>query len=176
MSARLHDRLLAQARHLSSAEARRPRQASLRRSISATYYALFHFLVHECTVAFVGTSRSTRPLREALSRSFDHGTMRDVALRFSTGRGSVPRILQHCLPPEARGLDDLALVSSRLLRLQDQRHLADYDLSARFTRREALLAVRDAEQAMAAWRRIRKSDEAHVFRVALVSWRGLRGR
>lgn len=63
-----------------------------------------------------------------------------------------------------------------LLRLQDQRHLADYDLSARFTRREALLAVRDAEQAMAAWRRIRKSDEAQVFRVALVAWRGLRGR
>lgn len=176
MSARLHDRLLAQARHLSSAEARRPRQASLRRSISATYYSLFHFLVHECTVAFVGTSRSTRLLREALSRSFDHGTMRDVALRFSTGRGSVPRILQHCLPPDARGLDDLALVSSMLLRLQDQRHLADYDLSARFTRREALLAVRDAEQAMAAWRRIRKSDEAQVFRVALVAWRGLRGR
>lgn len=80
------------------------------------------------------------------------------------------------MPPDARGLDDLALVSSMLLRLQDQRHLADYDLSARFTRREALLAVRDAEQAMAAWRRIRKSDEAQVFRVALVAWRGLRGR
>ena len=41
----VHDDLLAQALHLASKEPRRPRQASLRRSVSASYYAVYHLLV-----------------------------------------------------------------------------------------------------------------------------------
>lgn len=37
----LHADLLKQARHLATKERRRPSQASLRRAISAAYYALF---------------------------------------------------------------------------------------------------------------------------------------
>ena len=37
--------LLAQARHLATREPKRPKQASLRRSVSASYYAVFHLLV-----------------------------------------------------------------------------------------------------------------------------------
>ena len=37
--------LLAQATLLATKEPRRPRQASLRRSVSASHYALFHLLV-----------------------------------------------------------------------------------------------------------------------------------
>lgn len=40
----LPNELLAQARHLATKEPRRPRDASLRRSVSAAYYALFHLL------------------------------------------------------------------------------------------------------------------------------------
>ena len=36
----LHQDLLAQARHLLRKEPRRPKQASLRRAVSAAYYAL----------------------------------------------------------------------------------------------------------------------------------------
>jgi hypothetical protein len=46
--------LLEQARHLLRRERRRPRQASLRRAISAAYYALFHLLIEEATGALVG--------------------------------------------------------------------------------------------------------------------------
>jgi hypothetical protein len=45
--------LLEQARHLLRRERRRPRQASLRRAISAAYYALFHLLIEEATGALV---------------------------------------------------------------------------------------------------------------------------
>ncbi len=45
----LHDDLLEQAKHLANREPRRPKQASLRRAISAAYYALFHLLVDEAT-------------------------------------------------------------------------------------------------------------------------------
>ena len=43
----LHDDLLAQARHLATRERRRPKQASLRRAVSAAYYALFHYLIDD---------------------------------------------------------------------------------------------------------------------------------
>ena len=46
----LHADLLKQARHLSTKEPSRPSQASLRRAISAAYYALFHRLVDEATL------------------------------------------------------------------------------------------------------------------------------
>jgi hypothetical protein len=43
--ASLHDQLLAQAWLLAKKEPKRPLQASLRRAVSAAYYAVFHLLV-----------------------------------------------------------------------------------------------------------------------------------
>ena len=43
----IHAQLLEQAQLLATFEPRRPVQASVRRSISASYYAVFHFLVGE---------------------------------------------------------------------------------------------------------------------------------
>lgn len=78
----LHTDLLRQARHLAVREPRRPLQASLRRAISASYYALFHFLVHEATSRmFPGRSRDS--LRYCLARAFVHGDMKRVALQGS---------------------------------------------------------------------------------------------
>jgi uncharacterized protein (UPF0332 family) len=39
------DDLLEQANHLANREPELPRQASLRRAVSAAYYALFHLLI-----------------------------------------------------------------------------------------------------------------------------------
>jgi uncharacterized protein (UPF0332 family) len=41
----LAEDLLEQARHLAKREPKRPKQASLRRAVSAAYYSLFHLLV-----------------------------------------------------------------------------------------------------------------------------------
>ena len=51
--------LLAQARHLAAKETRRPRQASLRRTASACYYALFHLLVQDASRRLVRTHALT---------------------------------------------------------------------------------------------------------------------
>ena len=48
------------------------------------------------------------------------------------------------------------------------RHQADYDVVARFTRQDTLLLVRDAEQAFAAWRRVRGSEEGKAFLALLL--------
>ena len=45
--------LLEQAEHLAGREATRPKQASLRRAISAAYYSVFHLLIREACARLV---------------------------------------------------------------------------------------------------------------------------
>ena len=83
----LHDELVEQARHLCDREARRPKQASLRRAISTAYYALFHCLVAGATSSLV--PRRHRHLRPLLGRVFEHAGM---------ARGC-ERLLKHVVKP-----------------------------------------------------------------------------
>ena len=53
----LHNELLRQARHLATKEPRRPLQASLRRAVSAAYYALYHLLVDDAVRRMVTAHR-----------------------------------------------------------------------------------------------------------------------
>ena len=81
----LHADLLKQALHLATKEPRRPSQASLRRAISAAYYALFHRLVDEPTRMTI--SRGNRDsLRECFSRAFHHSDMKDVCKSFANNQ------------------------------------------------------------------------------------------
>ena len=56
----MHDELLEQARRLALLDRRRPKQANLRRAVSAAYYSLFHFLVDESCRGILGRSMSAR--------------------------------------------------------------------------------------------------------------------
>ena len=122
--------LLAQARLLATKEKSRPRQASLRRSVSASYYAVFHLLVDAAARRLVvGNGREA--LRNCLVRAFDHGVMKRVARRFAE-RGLSPK-----LSPGLNGLplqDEIVRVAAAFVDLQQHRHEADYDMRRRFTR------------------------------------------
>ena len=76
-----HDDLLQQALLLVHKESRNPKQASLRRAVSASYYALFHFLISE---AVANWNRAN--LRAALGRAFDHGNMKAASNRIQDTR------------------------------------------------------------------------------------------
>ena len=80
----LHHDLVDQAEHLAGKEPRRPKQASLRRAASASYYAPFHLLVDD---AVLGLVRGPNPdeLRNLLRRAFDHGEMASVCKSFRGG-------------------------------------------------------------------------------------------
>src|SRR5258708_1560887 len=80
------DHLLEQARHLAHREKTRPRQASLRRSVSTAYYALFHLLISEAT--FNWKRADQRPL---LARFFEHGKMRTSESKESNATGTSTR-------------------------------------------------------------------------------------
>ena len=56
-------------------------QASLRRAVSAAYYALFHLLVDDAVCRMVSVRRYE--LRDCLRRAFAHANMRMVAQQFA---------------------------------------------------------------------------------------------
>ena len=75
----LHADLIAQARHLCQKEPRRPKQASLRRAVSAAYYGLFHCPVSSAAASFL--SHRHRALRPPLMRVFKHREMAEACQR-----------------------------------------------------------------------------------------------
>ena len=162
--------LLAQARILANKEPRRPKQASLRRSVSASYYALFHLLV-DAAVRRLVTGNDRDALRNCLSRAFHHGVMNTVARQFANCRIS---------PKLCPGLNDLPLqdeiirVARTFVDLQQHRHEADYDVGRSFTRLEVLNIVSDAERAFDDWRLIRGSVQADTFLVGLLTFEKIR--
>ncbi len=166
----LHDDLLEQAAHLAARDRRRPKQASLRRAISAAYYALFHLLVAEA--ARLVSPAQPAGLRLAVSRAFDHGQMRSVCAGFAQGQAGQRG--NRSVPPATRALLDFPLdpalvrILDAFVVLQEVRHQADYDLGRQWTRVTALDYVRVARDAFTDWGHVRGSPNAAVFLTALL--------
>lgn len=74
----LHHDLLEQARHLARREPLRPSQASLRRSVSAAYYAVFHLLAHE-GASLLAKGTGIKSLRRLFTRGFAHNEMKELS-------------------------------------------------------------------------------------------------
>jgi hypothetical protein len=156
----LHDDLLEQADHLAQRDPTRPKQASLRRSISAAYYALFHLLVREATDRVVSDAR----LRTLVPRAFDHGEMKRACIPFSSGQ--LPDHLKAVTSPVVP--DDLRDVARAFIDLQQARHEADYNVAEQFSRADVIAHTRQARAAFEAWARVRDQQIATVFLVNLL--------
>ena len=138
----LPEDLLEQAEHLAGREATRPKQVSLRRAISAAYYALFHFLIREACGRLAG-----RPdLRVLAARAFNHGDMKKACQ--AVLKSPPPAHLAPLLGNPVRAA--LRTVADTFVVLQTTRHDADYNLSQRFTRDETRRRVESARDAFAA--------------------------
>lgn len=167
----LHTDLLKQAHHLAIKEPRRPAQASLRRSISAAYYALFHRLVDDATCTLI--SRSNRDLlRQSISRAFHHSDMR--SLSESLARGNPPRKLLDAFSPLPIH-PTLQSIAQAFWDLQEARHQADYNTYRSFSRGEALYHYRLAKHAIDDWAQVRKSHQADAYLAGLLIIRRIQG-
>ncbi len=174
---RLSRDLLAQAKHLGTKEPRRPQQASLRRSISTAYYALFHFLGEESADLLVGAGASARPFAELARRAIAHSRLKDTCGEFlKRTPKDILRPFWTSLP--VSGDPDLAKICTHFRYRQARRHAADYDLSATFSRSEALDACEMAREAMRAWDDLKRSKRqvAELFALSILLWPGLSGR
>lgn len=169
----LYQNLIEQAKTLARIDQRgRPGETNLRRAVSATYYALFHYLVDQSTRQWIGGGPNDRTLCDVLGRGYNHSEMKEACRAFS---GSLPphlaiRLPTATIPAELRKLARL------FCDLQESRHAADYDLSpAASPRRSDVLAqLSDLEQTISAWETISHVAMARLFLASLVTWNAIR--
>ena len=150
-----HDDLLIQA--LLLVHTAPPTQATLRRAVSAAYYAVFHFLISEAT-----SNWNNVKLRAALGRAYDHGPMKNASNRLLDARdfsftGEDPQVVAN-----------LRLVARTFSQLQEDRHFADYNLTRDLDPTDALNQVKSAEKLFNAWPSIKNEPIAQAYLVSLV--------
>ncbi|MDO9019399.1 MAG: hypothetical protein Q8S73_15415 [Deltaproteobacteria bacterium] len=149
--------LLTQADALLDLDPRRPRQVNLQRAVSATYYALFHYLIGEAVSSTLGKERTptARQLHRSMSRWYSHTRMKETANWFRRARRAPEKIeaLLGRSSATPRGIVPIELerVATAFANLQEARHRADYDTGARFSRSEAQEFVRVARAALTDW-------------------------
>jgi uncharacterized protein (UPF0332 family) len=128
-----------------------PKQADLRRAVSAAYYALFHLLTTEAAQNWKHQNQRNR-----FARIFDHGRMKTCSLKVSA----------RPFPTDAASIGkatDLKLVADSFVTLQQARHTADYDNSKIWSRTQVYEMVYQAKVAMFAWMVIRESEIAQDY-------------
>src|SRR5713226_8042955 len=152
----LAEDLLKQAFLLVHKEPKNPRQASLRRSVSTAYYALFHLLIQETSANW-----SRRDTRDHLARAFDHRTMKDASTRAENGTYD-PTVKRQVV-------SKLRAVARAFRELQHQRHLADYSNATKWDRVKALAKVQQAQSAFTDWKSIRNEYVAQRYLISLLS-------
>jgi hypothetical protein len=126
--------LIDHAERLVKLASKKPRQADLRRAVSASYYAVFHAIASVCADTLIGTSpahRSSLPWRRVF-RSLDHQHAKNQC---STKKNS--------LVPS-----NLEAVADAFVALQELRHTADYDPHAQFLLRDVQAHIALADQAI----------------------------
>jgi hypothetical protein len=150
-----HDDLLAQALQLVHVSP--PSQLTLRRAVSAAYYAVFHFLISEAT-----SNWSNAALRTALGRAYDHGVMKTASNRVLNSMdfpfsGEDPTVVAN-----------LRSVARAFSQLQEDRHFADYNLTKDLDPVDALKQVKSAEAIFNTWPSIRGQQIAQAYLVSLL--------
>jgi len=137
--------------------------ARIRRSVSTSYYALFHFILEECGIRLIGVHNDLRRRRRILARTFTH---QGIKLALDKVRGSNidesvaefirwPNALPGPLPSPIFARNFAKTFSDA----QSQRHDADYDLNKALTATDARLIHTRVMDAIAEWRDAKSVDD-----------------
>jgi uncharacterized protein (UPF0332 family) len=174
----VHEDLFAQAEILARLDAKKPKQVNLRRSVSAAYYADFHYLTHEACCIQFGTQHAQAPYRSVIGRAFAHSAMKAACNSF--GGGTLKESVIKALPRDANGrylvhpaIRDMATTFADL---QEKRQRADYDRSERFKRSEVLLVIEQAKDSVAKFSAMPVSDDKKFFVACLWAWKEVTNR
>jgi uncharacterized protein (UPF0332 family) len=155
-----HDDLIEQAIFLSRLNLpQEPKQVDLRRAVSAAYYGLFHLLTTEAAQNWKRASQ-----RDRFARLFDHSRMKTCSSKFASRPLPVN-------PAEVPVAEDMKRVADTFVKLQQARHTADYDNSKVWSRTQVYEMIALAEDAKAAWARIREEELAQEYLLDLMGGR-----
>jgi uncharacterized protein (UPF0332 family) len=143
--------LIAQAELLLKVSKKKPNQANLRRSISAAYYALFHFLISEASSRIL--PQRSAVLRQAISRSISHADIKNVCDQLiKKDLQTMKQQVRSMLPRLPTAL--IRSLCESFIDLQQSRHAADYDLGTAVKKLKAEESVKRAQNAIASWRHV----------------------
>ena len=134
----------------------RPRQAYLRRSLSTSYYAVFHALARMCADELIGVTKAGSDPWVRVYRALEHGFARNALNQSNI----------QALDPAAKAFSDA------FIELQERRHTADYDPRPfPFGRKATRAYVQQAKQAIASLARL-NSEQRLIMATAVL----LKGR
>jgi hypothetical protein len=170
----VHKDLLEQAVRLAKLDAKRPKQANLRRAISSTYYALFHLLVDEACRVQIGSLHNQSLFRQVLGRAFAHGVMKEACKSF--GGGTLKKSVAKGLPAGFAIPAEIRELAETFVDLQEWRHLADYDLTERFKRSDGLSLINQVGRRIQGFTNLAPSNEKRFFLACLWAWKELANR
>jgi uncharacterized protein (UPF0332 family) len=160
--------LLEQAEMLVKREPKNPKQASLRRAVSAAYYALFHLLAEAAARQFAELcDRSDAETVSRVVRSFSHIDMKKVSEKFALS--VLPTSLKR--PNELYETpDELIKVANVFISLYQARMDADYDTGKLVTRPEALKRIEEAKKAFAEWEKVKATADVRTYLACFSLW------
>jgi hypothetical protein len=170
----VHEHLLEQAVTLARLDARRPKQANLRRAISTAYYALFHLLVDEACRSQIGSLHEQAPFRHVLGRAFVHGVMNEACKSFAGG--TLKKGVSKGLPVGFNIPMEIRDLAATFVDLQDKRHLADYDMTERFKRSDVFTLITRVGKDIEMFQNLAPTDEKTFFLACLWAWKELANR
>jgi hypothetical protein len=133
-------------------------QAVVRRSMSTSYYALFHLLVQDAAGRWAGGYQE----RSVLERAFNHGSMKNVSKLFAGKVWTDSFDVRFDVPHELRS------VATAFGKLQERRHLADYDNQRYWSILQARETLQTSEQAFRSWHTIRTDRFAGSYLLAML--------
>ncbi len=156
--AKLADGHLAVAKRL--ANTKRPSQSEIRRSISSSYYAVFHALARTCANSLVGKTPSQRPNKAWVEvyRGLNHGVCRKACEQ--ANKVNFPGSI----------LD----FADAFTQLQEHRHNADYDPNIRFAKENAEHWYGLAQESVESLRSANSIDKRAFAAWVLISSQGAR--
>jgi hypothetical protein len=154
------EHLFAQADRLIATRAGRPRQADIRRAISAAYYGIFHAILTAAADQFVGVTNRDRSQYGLVYRSVSHQWLRDLCREVQ--KPTLPTKLQHYAPSNGFGPNIVAF-GAAVLELQQKRHDADYNVMIRMNRSDATLAITMARAALTRFKKASALGEWHFL-------------
>jgi uncharacterized protein (UPF0332 family) len=160
------DELLKTARRLlarTSGQRGRLSSATVRRSVSTAYYALFHFLVDEAGRFLIGSEHKYRQRRRVLARTFTHGGIK-IALDKVRGAFVDQSIEELLRPPGTRGGSVESppfarAMAATFVDAQSRRHDADYDLNKEPSTGDAQILADKVQVAISSWVERPSSDD-----------------
>jgi hypothetical protein len=138
-----------------------------RRAVSASYYAAFHLI--SGAVAEQVSPLAPVGLRGRCQRALEHSAMKKAMEQFFTA-DSVMRLSRRVAVPCAFS-PDIATIANAFGELQDERHLADYDVvdvESKVSLSWATDNLNKAKLLFEAWNRVYATDEAKLFLAAVI--------